>query len=252
MLHFRRLALWKILIQWAKISIGAKKAGLQDTWGRIQKLRGCNGWSRMLRTRARAVTRIFWRSLRKTSLPLMPSIGPMNYRLDHHHLSDPEVRNAFVLPPKPLADHLLHVYRNKVDISFPIIRWGLFMDQYRRLFSEVSINPGRRWLAVFNMVLAIGRNFCRASKQDLQGYVDDDVFFARARSLNISDTVLFGYEDLQQVQVETLMALYFLTVSRVNRYEGDSFLVLCCAFLTNSYVLENGRDRRTLRHRIRT
>ncbi|KAJ5455002.1 transcriptional regulator family: Fungal Specific TF [Penicillium desertorum] len=143
------------------------------------------------------------------------SIGPMNYRLDHDHLSDPEVRNAFVLPPKALADHLLHIYRSNVDTSFPIIRWGLFMDQYRHLFSGSSINPGRRWLAVFNMVLAISKKFCRVSKQDLQGYSDDDVFFARAKSLNISDTVLYGYEDLQQVQVETLMALYFLTVSRM-------------------------------------
>ncbi|KAI2673850.1 transcriptional regulator family: Fungal Specific TF [Penicillium roqueforti] len=149
--------------------------------------------------------------------PVNDSIVPVNYRLDHHHLSDPEVRNAFVLPPKALADHLLHIYRTNVDISFPIIRWGLFMDQYRRLFSGSLINPGRRWLAVFNMVLAIGRNFCRVSKQDLQVYADDDVFFARAKSLNISETVLFGYEDLQQVQVETLMTLYFLTVSRVNR-----------------------------------
>ena len=145
-------------------------------------------------------------------------MGLMNYHLDCHHLSEPEVRNAFVLPPKELADYLLHIFRSKVDTSFQIIRWGLFMDQYRRLFSESSINPGRRWLAVFNMILAIGRNFCRASQQDLHNHADEDVFFARAKSLNISDTVLFGYEDLQQVQVETLMALYFLTVSRVNRY----------------------------------
>lgn len=187
-----------------------------------------------------------WDSLEnpsKARLLVDDSIAPMNYRLDNDHLSDPEVRNAFVLPPKALADHLLHIYRSKVDTSFPMIRWGLFMDQYRRLFSESSINPGRRWLAVFNMVLAIGRTFCQVSKQDLQGYADEDAFFARARSLNISDTVLYDYEDLQQVQVETLMAFYFLIVSRVNRYDPENCVtrgfvpadaVLCVAFLTNS------------------
>lgn len=175
----------------------------------------------------------------QSRLPADDSIASMNYRLDHGRLSDPDVRNAFVLPPKALADHLLHIYLDNIYTSLPIIRRGLFMEQYRRLFSENSINPGRRWLAVFNMVLAIGSRFCRVSKQDVPGDADENVFFARAKSLSVPENVLYGHEDLQQVQAEALMAFYFLTVSQVNRYdsqkwvENSSLWILSCVFVSN-------------------
>lgn len=80
-----------------------------------------------------------WDSLQNPpqyGLPVDDSIASMNYRLDHDPLSDPEVTNAFVLPPKALADHLFHIYLDKVHTSLPIIRQGLFIEQYRHLFSE--------------------------------------------------------------------------------------------------------------------
>lgn len=71
------------------------------------------------------------------------------------------------------------------------------------------------------MVLAIGSRFCRATPQDAQGDADENVFLARAKSLGVSENVLYDHEDLQQVQAEALMAFYFLAVSQVNRYDSQ-------------------------------
>lgn len=187
------------------------------------------------------------------------SIASMNYRLDHDRLSIPEVRNAFVLPPKALADQLFQIYFDKVHYSIPIIRQNLFMEQYNRLFSESPINPGRKWLAIFNMVLAISSRFCRYSKQGAQGDADENMFFARAKCLSISENVLYDHEDLQQVQAEALMGFYFLAVSQINRYgfqksclQRKCICARCLAFLTNPHIMENDRNCRTFGHRIRT
>lgn len=141
----------------------------------------------------------------------------MNYHLDHQRLFEPKVTDNFSLPPKALADQLLHVYLNQVHTSLPIVRQDLFMEQYRSVFSGKPINPGRKWLAVLNMVLAIGSRIQRLSQRNSQSN-DEEVFFARAKFLNISENVLYDHADLQQVQAEVLMAFYLLTLSQINRY----------------------------------
>jgi hypothetical protein len=76
-------------------------------------------------------------------------------------------------------------------------------------------------LADFDLVLAIGRKHCDLIGQDIQE--DGDVSFARAQSLNISESVLNDYEDLQRVQIETLAALFLLASARINRYETQHY-----------------------------
>ncbi|KAJ5202893.1 hypothetical protein N7449_004972 [Penicillium cf. viridicatum] len=117
-------------------------------------------------------------SPRQYQLPVDSSIASMNYHLDHQRLFEPKVTDNFSLPPKALAD--------------------------------------QKWLAVLNMVLAIGSRIQRLSQQNSQSN-DAEVFFARAKFLNISENVLYDRADLQQVQAEVLMAFYLLTLSQINR-----------------------------------
>ena len=158
----------------------------------------------------------------KYQLPVDNSIASMSYHLDDNRLPGVEATDAFILPSKGLADQLFRVFFNKVHISLPIIRQDLIMAQYHRLFSEASVKPGRKWLAIFNMILAIGSRFCRISQSDAQEDSDEHVFFARAKSLNISENALYDHDDLQLVQAETLMAFYFLASSQINRYVSTS------------------------------
>lgn len=96
-------------------------------------------------------------------------------------------------------------------------------SQCRRLFINQSINPGSKWLAIFNMILAIGSEFCQLSGQDVQHEAYPDVFFARARTLNDSENIVYEHDDLQQLQAEALMAFYLLSKSQINRYEKMAF-----------------------------
>lgn len=155
--------------------------------------------------------------IKRHQLPIDDSIASMNYHLDYQSLSDLQITNAFILPPKSLADQLFQVYLKKVDISFPFVRRDLFIAQYSQCYSASHKKPGRRWLAIFNMIFAIGCATCRLSGQSLPDEADENVFLARARSLGLSESVLYDHDDLQRVQAEALMAFYFLVVSQINR-----------------------------------
>lgn len=146
-------------------------------------------------------------------LPNEPSTASMSYHLNHDDPHGPEASDAFARPTKELADHLFHVFLKEVHTVLPVIREDLFIEQYQRFYSKSSKPPGKKWLAVFNMVLAIGSRFCRASPQDGQDVGDEQIFLSRAKILNYSEV----YGDLQQVQAETLTAFYLLSSSQINR-----------------------------------
>ncbi|KGO64406.1 Transcription factor, fungi [Penicillium italicum] len=149
--------------------------------------------------------------------PVEDSIASTNYYLDHYHLHEPNETSSFSLPPKALADQLLHTYFNHVHVSLPIIRQDLFTKQYCRVFSKNPINPGRKWLAVLNMIFAISSQIHRLSQEIAQSNGEEKMFFGRAKSLNISENVIYDHADLQQIQAEALMAFYLLSLSQINR-----------------------------------
>ena len=144
------------------------------------------------------------------------SLASMNYHLDDRMLPARAVQNPFILPPKPLSDRLLQIYLDRVQISMPFIRRDLFCDQHRRCYIRGSVNPGRKWLAIFNLVLAIGCVFSRLNEEDILD-ADENIFFARAQSLCAPETILYEHDDLQQVQAEGLLAFFYLTISQINR-----------------------------------
>ena len=175
-----------------------------------------------LETRRQGGTGPFSGDYRQCQDPTKAPIFSLNYHLDSADISNLGTSSdPYVLPPKALAYQLISIYLESVHPSFPIIRQDLFADQVRRLYLAGSINPGKKWLAVFNLVLAIGRKHGDLMGQDIQE--DADVFFARAQSLNIFESVLNDYEDLQQVQIETLAAFFLLASARINRYETQHY-----------------------------
>lgn len=170
-------------------------------------------------------------------LPIDNSIASMNYRLDYQTTSAGDMPNAFALPPKSLADRFFQAYLQKVHTALPVIRRDLFIVQYNNCFSKGRFKPGRQWLAVLNMVLGIGRAVCRLSEQETQPESDEHDFVARAKFLNLRETVYDGNDDLQQVQAEVLMAFYFLIASQTNRYCGT---YQSCHFEWFSSTYEHG------------
>lgn len=126
----------------------------------------------------------------------------MSYHFEPTDYPSSEVDNIYALPPKPLAERLLNSFMDSVQPSLPIIRQGLFIDQFNLLYTGKSIYPGRKWLAVLNAVFAISTKLCQLSGEDVPNHGDQ--FFSRAQTLNISESLVDDHEDLQQVQLETL------------------------------------------------
>lgn len=149
----------------------------------------------------------------------MTTTSSASYHLDNVNVGqmggDPA--EAFVLPPKEVSDKLLHSYLESVHDSFPVFDKQLFTEQFETLYSRSSSRPGKRWLAILNMVLAISSKVCRLTEPDIQRDVQSNIFFTKARALSVGENVIFGHADLQQVQLESLIAFYLLIIGQINR-----------------------------------
>jgi hypothetical protein len=147
-------------------------------------------------------------------------IATMSYHLDDLNIPLMDDVDPYDLPPKELADRFFAAYMDSVHPAFEVIRKTIFVNQYRQFFKQPS-KPPRRWLAILNMIFALGCRYCLllsdgaavASDEDW----DDLVYFNRARKLCLGETALFEHTDLQQIQVEILVALYLIVLGQINR-----------------------------------
>ncbi|KAL4896221.1 fungal-specific transcription factor domain-containing protein [Aspergillus ambiguus] len=146
------------------------------------------------------------------------SVSSVNFFLDD---SDIPVRADVDLgqrPPQAVADQLVDNYFQAVHPSFPVIGKVIFLRQYKSFSSTPFVRPGKRWLAILNLVYAIATRYLRQMEVESTIAPDDDiVYFSRAWKLSMSDDALLDHPNLQQVQVEALTSFYLASVAQVNR-----------------------------------
>ncbi|KAH8705682.1 fungal-specific transcription factor domain-containing protein [Talaromyces proteolyticus] len=146
------------------------------------------------------------------------SIVSLNYHLDNVGINVNETIDPYSIPPREYADMLLKAYLTSVHPYFPILGKITFMSQYRRFYDQSGVKPSDKWLAILNMVFAISAKYSYIARVN---WVDNDkdhrVYFTRARELSMNGKTLFDHPDLQQVQIEGLIAFYFLTTEQINR-----------------------------------
>ncbi|KAJ6036398.1 hypothetical protein N7540_000677 [Penicillium herquei] len=153
--------------------------------------------------------------IRNERFPEPTSIASMNYRMESSEYPGLETDNIYALPAKGPAEQMLRLFMDSVQPSLPVIRQDLFLDQFNSFYSGQPKHPGRKWLALLNVIFAITTRLFQLSGQDV-GY-NDHKFFSRAQTLNISESLVEDHEDLQQVQLEALAAFYLLASSHINR-----------------------------------
>lgn len=153
------------------------------------------------------------------------SISFLKSPLESCDLNNPIWSDCFTLPPKSLSDTLFEIYLDKVQVSLPFLRKDLFCAQYRRCLLD-RVNPGRKWLAILNLVLAIGSAYSRLSGEVIPG-AEENLFFRRAKRLSVSRNALYEHDDLQQVQLESLTAFFLLTVSQIDKLVFQSSKFPC-------------------------
>ncbi|PWY88805.1 fungal-specific transcription factor [Aspergillus sclerotioniger CBS 115572] len=144
-------------------------------------------------------------------------ISTSNYHLDYQEMPIVERPEAYALPSKDIATKLYKTYLDWVHPSFPIIGTTPFGPQFQAFFSNPTLRPGNKWLAILNLIFAIAARYAYISEVDWSLTKDDHcVYFSRARILSMDDRQ-FHHPDLQQLQVEGLTALYMLALGHMNR-----------------------------------
>lgn len=139
----------------------------------------------------------------------------MDYHLDSLDIPLIEPCDPLAVPPRELADRYFDSYLANVHPTFSAIRKMTFISQYQKFFNNTS-TPPRKWLAILNMIFAIGCRYCRLI--DPQNTDEEDLLYlTRARHLGLHGNVLFEHTDLQQIQLELLVAVYLLCLGQVNR-----------------------------------
>lgn len=146
------------------------------------------------------------------------SINAVNYHLDDLDISVPEPVDIYYMPPREQAEQLFDDYLTTVHPHFQIINRPLFGSQFK-YFLDNPTQPGDKWRAILNMIFAIAAKHSHLVQAPWKGdnIQEHLLFFTRARYLSMTSEVLFSHPDLQQVQVEGLIAFYLLSTDQINR-----------------------------------
>ncbi|KAL4998176.1 fungal-specific transcription factor domain-containing protein [Aspergillus recurvatus] len=145
-------------------------------------------------------------------------VTKLNYFLDDSEVVIMDDVDLFQRPLPVVADRLVESYFHLVHPCFPIVSRATFSGQYRSFYSTPSVRPGKRWLAILNLIFAIATKYVHHSSKDTEANAHDHkIYFSRAWKLSMGDVTLLNHPDLQQVQVEGLCAFYLMMVGQANR-----------------------------------
>ncbi|KAJ5338940.1 hypothetical protein N7452_005668 [Penicillium brevicompactum] len=154
------------------------------------------------------------------------STSMMDYHLDNSEIPLIEPCDPFAVPPREVADRYFHAFLTYVHPTFGAIRLSTFVSQYQNFFNRAS-SPPLKWLAILNMIFAIGCRYTWLVDGPGSGSSEEDlVFLTRARHLGLHSKVLFEHTDLQQIQLELLVAIYLICMGQVNRASKFSNMAL--------------------------
>ncbi|CAG7973929.1 unnamed protein product [Penicillium salamii] len=149
--------------------------------------------------------------------PSDPWVVAFNYYLDDLDIPTADSSDMYGVPSRETATHLLNAYLTSVHPSFPIIGISTFVPQFQVFFSQPSLKPGNKWLAILNLIFAIAARFGQLTNADWREEDDDhQSYFSKARALSLEDQILH-HPDLQQLQVEGLTAFYLNALGHINR-----------------------------------
>ena len=146
------------------------------------------------------------------------TLSDSTYHCDDVTVLLPGQVEIYELPPKQTAEALFQNYLDTVHPAFPIIGKTTFSAQFRTFF-EKNKKPGNNWLAILNLIFAIGAKYSHLIQAEWRGDERDHLlYFTRARLLAMNSDTILSHPDLQQVQVAGLMAFYLLAINQINRF----------------------------------
>ncbi|KAF2680541.1 hypothetical protein K458DRAFT_373421 [Lentithecium fluviatile CBS 122367] len=148
-------------------------------------------------------------------------ISNTTFYLDTDSLEiDVEV-NPHDLPSPDVADKLLACFLRTVHRSFPILP-NNFEEQFAKFFDAVKqgapLQVPDKWLAVLNLVFAIGARFSHLVNAEWQSdHRDHLIYMTRALRLVNNASMLALAPELGMIQVTGLLSFYYLAIGHVSR-----------------------------------
>jgi hypothetical protein len=129
----------------------------------------------------------------------------------------PQPVNKYGMPSRQLSNLLFEEYWNNVHPGFPMINRPLFRAQYQSFWDQGQ-QPGDKWLAILNVIFAIAAKYAHLTQAPWRGEENDHfLYFHRARLLSLTGEELLSPPNLQQVQLEGLVAFYLLATDQIGR-----------------------------------
>ncbi|KAL4993194.1 fungal-specific transcription factor domain-containing protein [Aspergillus recurvatus] len=169
-------------------------------------------WMQKLETEAGKLDSTIWEQS-----PIEKSVTAMSYHIGDLHITKPyHPGHARLLPPRPWAARLVNMFFKSIAPAFPVLHQPLFTSQFNQAYIG-SVQPAGRWLAVLNLVLAASARYYQLTNLMAGKDVDDHIFLSRATTLATSHNLSVEHADLQQVQIDILLAIYYLVSGQINR-----------------------------------
>lgn len=146
-------------------------------------------------------------------------ISTSSYHCDDLNVFVAEQVDPFGLPMQNTANLLLQSYLDNVHPSFPIIDSNTFCQEYNTFITTpIQMKRQDSWLAILNMIFAIGARYSYLIQAEWQGDARDHlIFFTRARMLGFNAETMLGHAGIQKIQITGLMAFYLMATNQVNR-----------------------------------
>ncbi|KAI1629128.1 fungal-specific transcription factor domain-containing protein [Exophiala viscosa] len=146
------------------------------------------------------------------------AVNGSSYHLDDMSIFTFEAVDPYEMPTPDAANHLFNAYMDRCHATFPVVGRTNLTAQFKKYITGSVQTPPEKWLAILNMIFAIGAKYSHLIKADWRGDERDHlIYFTRARLLHMNSETLFQHPDLQQIQILGLMSFYLLCVSQVNR-----------------------------------
>ena len=146
-----------------------------------------------------------------TNATLFLSVQDSSYHLNDLALSSCGATDAYELPTPERARCLFAVYMSRVDPNFPILGRLNLQNQFANFMARPGVKPPSKWLAILNLIFAIGAKYSCLVRPGWQANEADDlIYFTRARLLALNGETLLHHPDLQMIQILGLASHYLL------------------------------------------
>ena len=149
--------------------------------------------------------------------PEMYPISQLTYHCDDLPISISDEVDQYEMPQKEIAYLLFQSYLDTVHPEFPIIGKTTFSSQFETHYEHLRAR-NHDWLAILNMVFAIGARYSHLTQAPWRGDERDHlIYFTRARMLGHGTDAILDPPSMQRIQIAGLLAFYLISVNQIGR-----------------------------------